>query len=83
MQPARPQKFRSGHFLTLPPSFIQLERDSGFEFCPVGRIVQRRLARSWLWGAASDPFAGRRYAYVKGVPVIVERKQRQIVYIVR
>ena len=44
--------------LTLPPTFIQLERDSRFQFCPVGRVVQRGLARSWSWGAASDPVAG-------------------------
>ena len=33
--------------LPLPPTFIQLERDSGVQFCPDGRVVQRMLARSW------------------------------------
>lgn len=47
--------------LTLPPSSIQLERDSGVQFCPDGRVVQRWLARSWSWCVASDSVAGRRW----------------------
>ncbi len=43
---------------TLPPSSIQPERDSGVQFCPIGRVVQRRLAQSWSWVATSDPVAG-------------------------
>jgi len=31
--------------VTLPPTFIQRERDSEFEFCPFGRVGQRGLAR--------------------------------------
>ena len=44
--------------LTLPPTFIQRERDSGFEFCPFGRVGQRGLARSFADCAASGPVAG-------------------------
>lgn len=51
--------------LTLPPSSIQLERDSGFQFCPDGRVVQRGPARSWSWCAASDPVAGRRWRRIR------------------
>ena len=44
--------------VTLPPTFIQRERDSGFEFCPFGRVEQRgwrgalRIAQRQapLWG---------------------------------
>ena len=32
--------------MTLPPTFIHRERDSGFEFCPFGRVGQRGLART-------------------------------------
>jgi uncharacterized protein (TIRG00374 family) len=46
--------------LTLPPTFIQCERDSGFDFCPFGRVGQRGLARSFADCAASGPVAGRR-----------------------
>ena len=44
--------------LTLPPSSIQPERDSGVHVGLCRRVVQRGLARSWSWGAASDPVAG-------------------------
>ena len=44
--------------MTLPPTFIQRERDSGFEFCPFGRVGQRGLARSFAGCAASGPVAG-------------------------
>ena len=44
--------------LTLPPTFIQRERDSGFEFCLFGRVGQRGLARSFAGRAASGPVAG-------------------------
>ena len=44
-------------WITLPPSYIQLERDSGFQFCPVGRAVQRGLARRWSTRATSEPVA--------------------------
>lgn len=44
--------------LTLPPTFIQRERDSGFEFCCFGRVGQRGLARSFAGCAASGPVAG-------------------------
>ena len=44
--------------VTLPPTFIQRERDSGSEFCPFGRVGQRGLARSFADCAASDPVAG-------------------------
>ena len=44
--------------LTLPPTFIQRERDSGFEFCLFGRVGQRGLARSFADCAASGPVAG-------------------------
>ena len=41
--------------LTLPPTFIQRERDSGLEFCPFGRVGQRGLARYHLdWLALSN-----------------------------
>lgn len=43
--------------LTLPPTFIQRERDSGFEFCLLGRFGQRGLARSFAGCAASVPVA--------------------------
>lgn len=43
--------------LTLPPIFIQRERDSGSEFCPYGRIGQRGLAWSFAYCAASGPVA--------------------------
>ncbi len=46
--------------VTLPPTFIQRERDSGFEFCLFGRVGQRGLARSFAGCAASGPVAGRR-----------------------
>lgn len=39
--------------LTLPPTFIQRERDSGFEFCLFGRVGQRGLARSFAGCLAS------------------------------
>ncbi|MDB5661051.1 MAG: hypothetical protein JWS10_3666 [Cypionkella sp.] len=45
--------------VTLPLTFIQRERDSGFEFCPFGRVGQRGLARSFASRAASGPVAGR------------------------
>ena len=32
-----------GYAVTLPPTFIQRERDSEFEFCPIGRVGQRGL----------------------------------------
>ena len=44
--------------LTLPPTFIQRERDSWFEFCRFGRVGQRGLARSFADCAASGPVAG-------------------------
>jgi hypothetical protein len=44
--------------VTLPPTFIQHERDSGFEFCPFGRVGQRGLSRSLADCAASGPVAG-------------------------
>lgn len=44
--------------VTLPPTFIQRERDSGFEFCPIGRVGQRGLARSLSDCAASGPLRG-------------------------
>jgi hypothetical protein len=43
--------------VTLPPTFIQRERDSEFEFCPFGRVVQRGLTRSFADCAASGPVA--------------------------
>ena len=46
--------------VTLPPTFIQRERDSGLEFCPFGRVGQRGLARSFAGCVASGPVAGRR-----------------------
>ena len=51
--------------LTLPPSSIQPERDSGVQFCQVGRIVQRGLTWSWSWCAASDPVAGLRWRPIR------------------
>ena len=51
----------SGASLTLPPTFIQRERDCGFEFCPFGRVGQRGLARSFADCAALGPVAGRRF----------------------
>ena len=47
--------------VTLPSTFIQRERDPGFEFCPFGRVGQRGLARSLADCAASGPVAGRRF----------------------
>ena len=44
--------------VTLPPTFIQRERDSEFEFCRFGRVGQRGLARSFAGCAASGPVAG-------------------------
>ena len=44
--------------VTLAPTFIQRERDSGFEFCLFGRVGQRGLARSFAGCAASCPVAG-------------------------
>lgn len=32
---------------TSPPTFIQRERDFGFEFCPLGLFGLRRLARNF------------------------------------
>lgn len=43
--------------VTLPPTSIQRERDSGFEFCLFGRVGQRGLARSFAGCAASGPVA--------------------------
>ncbi|WP_354001998.1 IS5 family transposase, partial [Stagnihabitans tardus] len=43
--------------LTLPPSSIRLERDSGFQFYPFGRVGQRGLARSFADCAATGPVA--------------------------
>lgn len=44
--------------VTLRPTFIQRERDSGFEFCPFGRVGQRGLARSFADCAVSGLVAG-------------------------
>ena len=44
--------------VTLPPTFIQRERDSGFEFCLFWRVGQRGLARSFAGCAASAPLRG-------------------------
>jgi hypothetical protein len=46
--------------MTLPPTLIQRERDSEFEFCPIGRVGVRRtgLARSLADCAASAPLRG-------------------------
>lgn len=38
--------------VTLPPTFIQRERDSEFECCPFGRVGQRGLSRSFAGCAA-------------------------------
>lgn len=43
--------------VTLPPTFIQRERYSEFEFCLFGRVGQRGLARSFAGCAASGPVA--------------------------
>ncbi|WP_211246266.1 hypothetical protein, partial [Cereibacter changlensis] len=53
MQRLRPDVGIPPEHLTLPPTFIQRERDSEFEFCPFGRFGQRGLARSFAGCAAS------------------------------
>ncbi len=55
--PASDYEHRSG-VVTLPPTFIQRERDSWFEFCLFGRVGQRGLARSFAGCAAPGPVAG-------------------------
>jgi hypothetical protein len=40
--------------VTLPPSSIQPERDSGVQLCPVGRFVQRGLAVRSAIGLEAD-----------------------------
>lgn len=47
--------------MTLPPTFIQRERDSGVELCLFGRFGQRGLARSFAGCAASGPVAKGRF----------------------